>query len=198
MSVEPTSALVVGASGMLIESVSWCSTRFARVIATCSTEESAARLRSLGTNVSVVRADWADHDAWWEQVESEIGDDTVALAVVWMHSAAGELNPRRCHSMIADEGLFVWIRGHAAADPESGELAAWIDNGASAEPLPDKRERGVILGWHEANGGCWLSSEEIGTGVVAHLEAWIEDSAKLPVAWVGTVRPWEGRPPGWS
>lgn len=188
-------ALIVGGSGMLSHVVAWCSRRYERVIATCRTDGSAQALRRLGPNVEAVATDWSNRNAWSKSVLGAVGDGPIDLSVVWAHSTAGilhrEIQPRTC-------GLFVRVRGHATAMPGTGELAPWIDSRtADAEHLGD-RERHVILGWHREPRGRWLSSDEIGIGVVRQLEAWTTEVDADPVAWVGSVRPWESRPPGWS
>jgi hypothetical protein len=197
MDEQPTTALVVGASGMLAECVRWCSERFARVVATCHTEQSGAKLRAIRSNVVAVRADWSQPEEWWRRVGATLGDAPVALAVAWMHSTAGDLH-EEVSACVADDGLFVRIRGHATVKPEEGELAKWIDAPDAQHRLPHRNERHIVLGWHRDGGGRWLSSDEIGTGVVRLVEEWSSDDDASPVAWVGSVRPWESRPPGWS
>ncbi len=182
---------------MLGECVRWCSQRFGRVVATCHTERSATRLRTLGSNVVPVQADWAHPDAWWRDVSACLRDAPVALAVAWIHSTAGDLH-RRVHERVGDDGLFVRIRGHATAEPGNGDLAPWIDAPDVPTGLPSGNERHIVLGWHRDNGGRWLSSDEIGARVVRLVEEWRTDAVTRPVAWVGSVRPWESRPPGWS
>ncbi len=148
---------------MLAECVRWCSERYDRVVATCHTEASAAKLGALAPNVVPVRADWSDPDEWWRAVSDAVGGTPVALAVIWMHSTAGELY-QRVHDLVPDEGVLVRIRGHATAKPGEGELASWIDAAADASVLPVPNERHVVLGWHRENGGQWLASDEIGSG----------------------------------
>jgi len=182
---------------MLAESVRWCSERFGRVVATCHTEQSAARLRAIGSNVVAVQADWSRPEEWWRTVGAILGDAPVALAVAWIHSAAGHLH-EQVGAAVHEDGLFVRVRGHATATPERGELAAWIDAPDVPHALSDRRERHIVLGWHDDDGGRWLSSDEIGCAVAQLVERWLADPTESPVAWVGSVRPWERRPPGWG
>lgn len=182
---------------MLSECVRWCSERYGRVVATCNTEPSAASLDALAHNVVAVRGDWSQPEEWWRAVTDQIGDVPVALAVVWMHSTAGDLY-QRIHTLIQNDGILVRIRGHATAKPGEGELAGWIDAPRDPVAVSVPNERHVVLGWQREHGGQWLSSDEIGAGIVSLMDHWLADDTASPVAWVGCVRPWESRPSGWS
>ncbi len=191
-------ALVVGASGMLTDVVSWCAERYGQVVATCHTQRSAARLAKLGTNVVAVRADWTDPDEWWRRVGDRIDGRDVGLAVVWMHSNARDELWRRCQQAVPDGGLFIRVRGHAAARPGDGALAGWID-GDVPTALLDADERHLILGWRQDHGPSrWLEPIEIGRGVVDAIDAWQHAPSSSPVSWIGAVRPWDSRPRGWG
>lgn len=189
-------ALVVGASGMLLPVAQWCSERYAHVVTTCSTRDSAELLESTGDNVIAVESNWTT-SRWWTDVDNALQDYEVSLAVVWMHSDASDGLLSRCAGAVAPNGLFIRIHGHAAARPVEGEFADWIDSPEQAHGIP-KSERHLVLGWHPGDDSHWLSSEEIGAGVVNTVERWQSNKLEKPVTWIGSVRPWETRPTGWS
>jgi len=153
------------------------------------------RLNALAADepaINPVQIDYHDIGAFAEKLREAVAKHgQLELAVVWIHRTAMPAYYAVAQFVGSQEkpGRYVHVLGSPTADP--ADSAMQEERRSRFAALRNVKYQEVILGWMVEDGKTrWLKQEEIANGVIYAVQ-----HAETQQHVVGTVTPWEMRPP---